>query len=158
MAVCAGPAFAQKSGGVLKLGLASTPPSGSIHEEATINPTPPYMPVFNNLVIYDQQVPLNSSESIIPDLATEWRWNDDGTELSFTLREGVKWHDGQPFTAKDVKCTWDMVIGQSSEPMRKNPRKPWYDNLEEITVESDHEVTFHLGRRQPSLQIGRAHV
>src|SRR3546814_19386735 len=85
------------------------------------------MPVFNNLVIYDQQVPLNSSESIIPDLATEWRWNDDGTELSFTLREGVKWHDGQPFTAKDVKCTWDMVIGQSSEPMRKNPRKPWYD-------------------------------
>src|SRR3546814_19545895 len=44
-----------------------------------------------------------------------------------------------------------MVIGQSSEPMRKNPRKLWYDNLEEITVESDHEVTFHLGRRQPSL-------
>src|SRR3546814_100323 len=103
MAVCAGPAFAQKSGGVLKLGLASTPPSGSIHEEATINTIAPYMPVFNNLVIYDQQVPLNSSESIIPDLATEWRWNDDGTELSFTLREGVKWHDGQPFTAKDVR-------------------------------------------------------
>src|SRR3546814_17071534 len=44
-----------------------------------------------------------------------------------------------------------MFIGQSSEPMRKNPLKPWYDNLEEITVESDHEVTFHLGRRQPSL-------
>jgi peptide/nickel transport system substrate-binding protein len=31
------------------------------------------------------------------------------------LHEGVKWHDGQPFTARDVKCTWDLLQGETSE-------------------------------------------
>ncbi|MET4701134.1 peptide/nickel transport system substrate-binding protein [Constrictibacter sp. MBR-5] len=149
--LCAGPAAAQKSGGVFKLALASTPPSGSIHEEATINTIAPFMPVFNNLILYDPHVERNTIESIIPELATAWRWSGDGTKLTFTLREGVKWHDGKPFTARDVKCTWDTIIGQSAEPMRKNPRKPWYDNLKEVTANGDHEVTFHVGRLQPSL-------
>ena len=58
------------------------------------------MAVFNNLVIFDQHVPQNSLQSIVPDLATGWSWNEDGTELTFRLREGVRWHDGQPFTEK----------------------------------------------------------
>ena len=49
--------------------------------------------------------------SIVPDLATEWRWSEDGKELTFPLRRGVKWHDGKPFTAADVKCTWDRLRG-----------------------------------------------
>ena len=39
----------------------------------------------------------------------------------------MKWHDGKPFTAKDVKCTWDMLMGKSSDKFRKNPRKAWYE-------------------------------
>jgi len=35
------------------------------------------------------------------------------TRLTFHLRKGVKWHDGKPFTAQDVKCTWDMLSGKS---------------------------------------------
>jgi len=84
----------------------------SILEEATNSTEIPMMGVFNNLVLYQQDVPQNSLQSIVPDLATDWSWNEDGTELTFRLHEGVKWHDGQPFTANDVKCTWDLAARQ----------------------------------------------
>jgi peptide/nickel transport system substrate-binding protein len=123
----------------------------SIHEEATIYAVRPMMGVFNNLVMFDQQVKQNSLRSIVPDLATGWSWSEDGTELTFPLRQGVKWHDGKPFTAGDVKCTWDMLTGKTSEKLRLNPRKAWYRNLEEVTTNGDHEVTFRLKRPQPAL-------
>ncbi|HEX9535699.1 MAG TPA: ABC transporter substrate-binding protein, partial [Stellaceae bacterium] len=66
------------------------------------------------------------------------------------LRQGVKWHDGKPFTAQDVKCTWDLLTGKASDKLRLNPRKSWYSNLEEVTAKGDYEVTFHLQRPQPS--------
>src|SRR5207253_8821198 len=72
------------------------------------------------------------------------------TELRFRLHDGVRWHDGKPFTANDVKCTWDSLLGKSSEKFRLNPRKAWYHNLEEVTVKGDHEVAFRLKRPQPS--------
>ena len=70
--------------------------------------------------------------------------------MTFQLREGVKWHDGKPFTAKDVQCTWDLLTGKSSEKLRINPRKAWYKNLDEVTTNGDFEVTFHLKRSQPA--------
>ena len=107
-------AIAQKQGGILKMHHRDSPASASIHEEATFSTNTPFMGVFNNLVMYKQDVPQNSLESIVPDLATSWAWNADRTRLAFKLREGVKWHDGRPFTAKDVKCTFDMVMDKAS--------------------------------------------
>jgi peptide/nickel transport system substrate-binding protein len=146
----AGPAVAQKQGGILKIYMIDSPASMSIHEEATVVAERPIMGVFNNLVMFDQHVRQNSLQSIVPDLATSWSWNEDGTELTFPLRQDVAWHDGKPFTARDVKCTWDMLTGKSSEKLRINPRKPWYRNLEEVTTEGDYQVTFHLKRPQPA--------
>src|SRR5438552_14810561 len=102
-----GTAFAQKQGGVLKVYHWDSPASMSIHEEATVASEGPMMGVFNNLVVYKQDIPQTSVKSIIADLATGWSWDEDKTRLTFRLREGVKWHDGAPFTAKDVQCTWD---------------------------------------------------
>jgi peptide/nickel transport system substrate-binding protein len=144
------PAFAQKQGGVLRMSHFDSPASMSIHEEATAAANRPMMGVFNNLVMYKQDVPQNSLQSIVPDLAVSWSWSEEGTELTFPLRQGVKWHDGKPFTAKDVKCTWDLLTGKSSDKLRLNPRKSWYRNLEEVTVNGDYEVTFRLKRPQPS--------
>ena len=65
--------------------------------------------------------------------------------------EGVKWHDGKPFTAKDVQCTWHALLGKDGqEEFNRNPRKVWYYNLNEVTTNGDHEVTFHLKEPQPS--------
>src|SRR5262244_955146 len=143
-------AFAQKRGGVLKIYFFDSPASMSIHEETTAAGQGPMMGVFNNLLLYKQDVPQSGLQSIVPDLASDWSWDEDKTQLTFRLREGVKWHDGKPFTAKDVQYTWDLLTGKSSEKLRINPRKAWYKNLEEVTTNGDFEVTFHLKRSQPA--------
>jgi len=140
-----------KHGGILKIYHRETPGGISIHEEATFSTNAPMMGVFNNLVIFDQHKEQNSTATIVPELATGWTWNADKTQLTFKLREGVKWHDGKPFTAKDVKCTWDMLRGVSEQKFRKNPRKDWYANVSEISLNGDYEATFHLKRPQTSL-------
>jgi peptide/nickel transport system substrate-binding protein len=145
-----GSARAQKHGGVLIIPHLDTPPSPSIQEEATASVVIPFMPMFNNLVLFDQHIPRHSLETIRPELATAWKWEADGTALTFTLRPGVKWHDGKPFTSADVKCTWDMVSGLAPGKIRKSPRQTWFTNLREITVNGDFEATFHLKRPQPS--------
>src|SRR5712675_1373600 len=144
-------AFAQKTGGILKVGHFDSPASMSMHEESTAAVNRPMMGVFNNLVMYKQDVPQNSMRSIVSDLATSWSSNEEGTELTFPLRHGVKWHDGKPFTAQDVKCTWDLLSGKTSEKLRINPRKSWYSNVEEVTTKGDYEATFRLKRPQPAL-------
>src|SRR5436305_4292710 len=152
MALAAAPrADTQKSGGTLRLSHFDSPASMSILEESTRAAEQPMMHVFNNLVVYKQDVAQASLQSIVPDLATRWSWNEEGTELIFPLRQGVKWHDGKPFTAADVKCTWDLLTGKASEKLRVNPRKSWYSNLREVTANGDYEVTFHLKRPQPWL-------
>jgi peptide/nickel transport system substrate-binding protein len=143
-------AAAEKTGGILKIYFFDSPASMSIHEESTIAGEGPAMPVFNNLVMYDQHVPQSGLDSIVPDLATEWGWDETKTKLTFKLRQGVKWHDGKPFTARDVKCTFDLLQGKAADKLRLNPRKPWYRNLNEVTANTDDAVTFHLQRPQPS--------
>ena len=144
------PALAQKQGGTLRMYIWDNPPSASIHEEATVSTTTPFMGLFNNLVLYDQHEKLNSMDNIRPELATSWAWNDDKTRLTFKLREGVKWHDGKPFTAKDVVCTLDKLQDKATDKFRKNPRAIWFHNLKEVTANGDHEVTFQLNRPQAS--------
>src|SRR5438094_3641042 len=148
--VAADAARAEKSGGVLKVYFFDSPASMSIHEEATIAAEGPMMGVFNNLVMYKQDVPQSGLQSIVPDLATEWSWDEDKSQLTFTLRQGVKWHDGKPFTARDVQCTWDLLAGKANEKLRVNRRKSWYRNLDEVTVDGDNPVTFHLKRPHPA--------
>jgi peptide/nickel transport system substrate-binding protein len=144
------PAVAQKQGGILKSYSIDSPASMSIHEEATVFAVRPAMGVFNNLVMYDQHIKQNSMASIVPDLASSWAWDEDGTRLTFKLHEGVKWHDSKPFTAADVKCTWDLLQGKATDKLRINPRKGWYRNLEEVTTNGDYEVVFRLKRPQPA--------
>jgi peptide/nickel transport system substrate-binding protein len=146
-----GPAFAQKPGGVLKLSHFDSPASMSILEESTRATVQPMMGVLNNLVMYDQHIAQSSMQTVVPDLATSWSWSEDGTELTFPLRQGVKWHDGKPFTAADVKCTWDLLMGTGSDKLRVNPRKSWYSNVAEVTPRGEYEVTFKLKQPQPYL-------
>jgi peptide/nickel transport system substrate-binding protein len=142
-----GAALAQKPGGILKMYSPDSPASMSVLEEVTVYSRGPMMGVFNNLVMFDQHAKQNSLESVVPDLATGWSWNEDGTELTFPLRQGVRWHDGRPFTAKDVQCTWDLLLEKSSDRLRLNPRKTVFKNLDRVSTNGYYEVTFHLKQR-----------
>jgi peptide/nickel transport system substrate-binding protein len=152
----AGTAFAQKQGGILRMYTLDSPASMSMLEEGTVFAQGPMMGVFNNLVMFDQQVKQNSLQSIVPDLATGWSWSEDGTALTLPLRQAVKWHDGKPFTAADVKCTWDLLLENSSDKLRVNQRKSVFRNLDRVTTNGDYEVTFHLKRPQPAFLMALA--
>ena len=147
----AAPASAQKPGGILRVANTANPSSLSIHEEVSITTVMSAMAIYNNLVLFDPAKSLNTVDAIVPALAESWSWDASGTNLTFKLRTGVKWHDGRPFTAKDVQCTWSRLIGKEPDYFRKNPRRIWYANMKDITINGDAEVTFHLDKPQPSL-------
>src|SRR5574337_1792594 len=142
-----------KYGGVLNATQNDLPPSLSIHEEATVASVCPMMPCYNNLVLFNPLKKQESVDTIIGELAEKWAWQDAGKTLVFHLRRGVKWHDGQPFSSKDVKHTFDVVreAPEASGKLRVNPRKLWYENLVYIEAPDPDTVIFRLKRPQPSL-------
>jgi peptide/nickel transport system substrate-binding protein len=143
-----------KPGGTLRMVLREDLPQGfAIHEAATNSVTWPAMPCYSNLVIYDQSKRLARMDTIVPELAEKWSWQDNYRNLVFFLRRDVKWHDGRPFTSKDVKFTFDVVREAAEAPakLRINPRKEWYANVEAIEAPDPYTVVFRLKRPQPSL-------
>ena len=143
-----------KYGGVLNLMQREELPQGlSIHESSTIATVWPASPCFNNLVYFDPMKPVETPESIIGELAEKWSWQDGYRNLVFFLRKGVKWHDGQPFTSRDVKVTFDLVreAPDAHGKLRLNPRKDWYASVEAIEAAEPYTVVFRLKRPQPSI-------
>ena len=150
-ATAAPPALAQKSGGTLRVYQRENPPSASINEEATISTAFPFMGLFNNLVMFDPQKKIEEPRDDRPRSRRELgAWTTPRPSSRSSCAQGVKFHDGKPFTAKDVVCTFDLINGVT-EGARKSPRKIWYDNVEKITADSDTQVTFQLKTPQPSL-------
>jgi peptide/nickel transport system substrate-binding protein len=150
------PAISQtpKSGGVLHITQREDLPQGfAIHETQTSSTVWPSMPCLSNLVIYDPAQKTESPDTIIGELAEKWSWQDNYRNLVFFLRKNVKWHDGRPFTSKDVKYTFDMVreAPDATAKLRINPRKDWYANVEKIEAPDPSTVVFHLKRSQPSI-------
>jgi peptide/nickel transport system substrate-binding protein len=157
-AIAAGvPAVGQtpKRGGIRNAMLGEDPPGLSIHEAATISALWPMAPCYSNLVIFDPLKAQESAETVLPELAERWSWQDNYRNLVFFLRKNVRWHDGQPFTARDVKYTYDIVREAPDAPakLRLSPRKDWYTNVEAIEAPDPHTLIFRLKRPQPALLL-----
>ncbi len=80
---------------------------------------------------------------ILPGLATKWDVSADQSTFTFTLRPGVKWHDGQPLTAKDVKFTLDAAVASDS----KSPAQPTLQTyLKSVETPNDGTVVVTLNK------------
>ncbi|MDD5687617.1 MAG: peptide-binding protein [Elusimicrobia bacterium] len=86
--------------------------------------------VFNGLVKYDKNI------IIVGDLAESWNVSDDGKVIIFNLRKNVKWHDGQPFTAEDVKFTYEKLI----DPKVKTPYSSDFELVTKFEIINPHKI------------------
>lgn len=94
--------------------------------------------------VYDYLVDYNAENEIIPRLATDWSRSEDGLTYTFTLAEGVSFHDGSELTAQDVVYTFTRL--RDTEGL---PTVDLYSNIESIEATGDLEVTFTLKKVNP---------
>ena len=149
------PDVAPRRGGILQSMVTEDPPGFSIHESATVSTVWPMSPCYSNLVLFDPTKVQETVDTVIGELAEKWSWQDNHRNLVMFLRKNVKWHDGQAFTSRDVKYTFDVVREAPDAPakLRLSPRKEWYANIEAIEAPDAHTVVFRMKRPQPSLLL-----
>src|SRR5690625_1538589 len=90
--------------------------------------------IMEPLVVYDHAL------SLIPRLATDWDFSDDGLTLTFNLRDDVTFHDGSDFTSADVKDTFEWVLDEEHGAQNR----PLYEDIESIDTPDDHTVVMNL--------------
>ena len=90
--------------------------------------------LFNGLTAHD------GNNEVVPGLAKSWEFDESTYTYTFHLEEGVKWHDGEDFTADDVKFTIESIM----DPDNGSENAPNYEDVQEINVVDDHTITFKL--------------
>jgi peptide/nickel transport system substrate-binding protein len=90
--------------------------------------------------------PSLDGKGLSPGLATKWAWNDDGTLLTLDLRAGVKFSDGSPFSAEDVKFTLDRVVG-----LKDAPWNSMVESITAVTIVDPLKVTLKTAHPDPAL-------
>lgn len=93
-----------------------------------------------NILIFNGLTAHNGENEVIPGLAKSWEFDEDTCTYTFHLEENVKWHDGEDFTAEDVKFTIEAIM----DPENGSENAPNYEDVEEITVADGHTIAFRL--------------
>ena len=90
--------------------------------------------------VFEGLTGINHQGKVIPKLAVKWEASKNADEFIFHLQKNVKFHDGQSFTASDVKFSFDRAAAADSE----NAQKRVFTNISEITIQSDYQLTIKL--------------
>ena len=90
--------------------------------------------LFNGLTAHD------GDNQVVPGLAESWDYDETTYTYTFHIRDGIHWHDGEPFTAKDVQFTIEAIM----DPDNGSENAPNYEDVEEITVVDDQTISFRL--------------
>ena len=93
-----------------------------------------------NILIFDGLTAHDGNNQVVPGLAREWRFDETDNTYTFYLKEGVRWHDGKPFGAEDVKFTIEAIM----DPENGSENAANYEDVQEITVVDEHTVSFKL--------------
>ncbi len=139
-----------RSGGELIMAVPSEPPSYDGHREETFGLIHPVAPFYSLLLRVDPDDP----NKIVGDLAESWTISEDGLTYTFKVRQGVKFHDGSPLTAKDVKASYDKIIFPPAGVV--SDRQSQYAMVAAVEVIDDATVRFRLKRPSGSMLAGLA--
>ncbi len=93
-----------------------------------------------NILIFSGLTAHNGENQVVPGLAESWDFDAETCTYTFHLRENVRWHDGEPFSAGDVKFTIEAIM----DPENGSENAPNYEDVEEITVIDDQTISFKL--------------
>ncbi len=138
-----GPSAAQEKpqyGGTLIFAVGEEPPTYDAHRESTFAVIHPTRSHYNLLLNYDQE----NYPKIVGELAESWTISPDSKTYTFKIRRGVKFHDGSPLTAKDVKASYDKIIFPPQNII--STRKAFYSYVEKVEALDDYTVVFRLKR------------
>ena len=132
------PEASPKRGGVLRWGGLANSTLYDLHQTGTIANMGPQAPMYDLLV----QVDPVHWDKVIPDLAKSWTVSEDGLTYTFSLREGVKFHDGAPLTADDVVASFNHIIFPPAGVI--SPRRGLFDAVKEVVATGPLTVAFRL--------------
>jgi peptide/nickel transport system substrate-binding protein len=107
-------------------------------------------------LVYDRLVHYDDTGAFVPGLATEWSFNDDGSELELQLRQGVVFHDGEPFDAEAVKANIERGKTVEGSSVATD-----LADIDEVRVVDEHTVVLELAQPNsmlPGLLSSRAGV
>ena len=128
-----------KSGGTFRAGAHGPPAHFDWYASGTIANHGVQSPMYDALLRRDPRTP---DVPVIPDLAYKWDISDDQLTYTFSIREGVKFHDGSDLTAEDIKATYDRIIFPSEELV--SLRRPLFPNVAAVSTPDDYTVEFAL--------------
>jgi len=131
-------------GGILRYSLRRFPAGYDVHRKPSYGPFLS-LPIFNNLLRYDPSKASISPADIEGDLAKSWDVSDDGKLWTFKLHKGVKWHDGQPFTADDVVYSLEKIV--DAERSSLAGELEYFDRAEKV---DDYTVKVYLKETSPA--------
>src|SRR5690606_30106080 len=100
--------------------------------------------------VYDYLVDIDADNELVPRLASGWEVSDDGLTFTFTLAEGVSFHDGSPLRPADVVWTFDRL----RDPALGLPTSDLYANIESVSASGENQVTCVLTRTNPFCLYG----
>ena len=123
-------------GGTLTLGILSEPPTMDPRVSGSAEASDLMINLFDSLVALDRQ-----TGELKPGLATAWQATPDGKTYTFTLRTGVKFHDGTPFNADAVKYTYDSIVDPTLKSLSAIGALGPYDSTE-VVDEQTVKVNF----------------
>jgi peptide/nickel transport system substrate-binding protein len=93
-------------------------------------------------LVYNGLTKVDKDLNVVPDLAERWEISEDSLVITFFLRTNVKWHDGEPFTAKDVEFTYRTIL----DPEAGCPYISGYIDIENVEVVDLHTIRFRYKR------------
>src|SRR5688572_28612383 len=127
-----------RRGGVLMAVIGADAPSLDSHQESTFATLQMVAPLYSTLLQIDPyQYP-----KIIGDVATEWKISPDGLTYTFKIRRDIKFHDGSPLTAADVKATYDKIVFPPQGT--RSIRKEHYTAVASVEAPDPATVVFKL--------------